>query len=754
MSWFLWFRTLRRIEVLPTEERKDSWPVMLCSLGWALLLVGLVGSHIRFWSIDGTTIIPAFRYSALIAISLLGVGLAASGFSFSTLIPRPSGFAFALGLLFFSEWLTYDYSLLKGPSIRGEILLGFLVCFTLFRHRIQPFNPLLLLGICLLLILIFFNAAQGRMLFSDDHPVFYYRLQLLKENFPYIPFYNPLWNAGIDARDFFATGSLNIFSIFAPLIYFSELQNSYNLIVGLVLFGLLPLTCFFAAKKLELAAPGPTIAALLGISSSLVWYQWALKYGAMGFVTSCALLPLTFALAIKFTSRTRELNLFEAVLLALLTTLTLFWSLAGIIFIPLFAIALLRLRTILRKRYALMICSSILLLSLPWMILFVASTDLSGFLTLKPPKLERGIKKDEGLPIVIKDHIPNQITSHSIRGGGHRFSGSKTIKALREFAGKTNPIILLMFIPGLTLLSFRFAKWTLVITLIWLTTLGSAIAGIRPQLELERMLIVAALLATIPAAAAIGVIFRQIPRASFLAAVIAGYLFASPLSVAFVINNRSMERYNFVSETVTDLAEAIRHYGGEGRTVFPGFILHHLNQGHIAPLIFWSEKPIVASTPFHNLWWYTELVPASIQAEGNQKIEEYLDLLNTTAVVANERKWFNYFNGAPERYQLVWRSDAFTVYKRRQPTPTYFLEGEGTFLGQTNNKATFSLQQPSAVLKFTYFPFLEVEGCNISGQLVAGGKVFVKLSDCPVNQELVLKARTGFARLKGVTNAS
>lgn len=716
--------------------------------------MGFLGSHIRFWGLDGPTVIPAFRYSAIIAILLLGTGLFAGGFSFRALIPHPGGFAFILGLLFFTEWLTYDYSFLKGPSIRGEIVLGFIIGLALFRNRLQPFHPALIVATSLLLAAVFINLSQGRILFSDDHPVFYYRLQLLKDNFPYIPFYNPLWNVGIDARDFFATGSLNIFFLFAPIIYFSELQNSYNLIVSLILFAILPLSCFIAAKKLEVPPPGPAIAALLGLSSSLVWYQWALKYGAMGFITSCALLPLTLALAMIFVSRLRQLSIFEALLFIILTTLTMFWSLAGIAFIPVMVIALLRIRTLLRKRYAVFIISALVVLNLPWMTLFIASTDLTNFLTLKPPQILREIKKDEGLHIAKKEHIPNQITSHSIRGGKRHFSTSNTIKTLRDFAVKTNPVILLMFIPGLFALPFRFIRGTMAITIVWLVTIGSAIAVMRPQLELERMLIIATLLASLPAAAASTQILRQIPKSSFLSAILTGFIFAGALSAAFVINNRSMERYNFASDAVSDLATAIRKHGGNGRTVFPGFILHHLNQGHIAPLIFWSGKPIVASTPFHNLWWYTELIPPSISKQGTQSIEDYFDLLNASSVVANEGKWINYFDINRDKYELAAQIDQFSIYKRLNHNPTYFLKGNGEILEQNNNKIVFSLQQPDAVLKFSYFPFLQVQGCKVSGEPVAGGKVFIRLSDCPTEEKLVLKARSGFARLTGEHDAS
>jgi len=67
---------------------------------------------------------------------------------------------------------------------------------------------------------VFISYADGRLLFSDDHPSFLYRLQLLMDEFPSIPFYNTEWNAGYSAREFFPSGVLNVFFLSAPILYF------------------------------------------------------------------------------------------------------------------------------------------------------------------------------------------------------------------------------------------------------------------------------------------------------------------------------------------------------------------------------------------------------------------------------------------------------------------------------------------------------------------------------------------------------
>jgi tetratricopeptide (TPR) repeat protein len=71
--------------------------------------------------------------------------------------------------------------------------------------------------------------APGGLLFSDDHPSFFYRLSQLHDFFPHIPFYNPMWNGGVEAREFFPSGSLGIYLLFAPLLHFVSGQQAERL---------------------------------------------------------------------------------------------------------------------------------------------------------------------------------------------------------------------------------------------------------------------------------------------------------------------------------------------------------------------------------------------------------------------------------------------------------------------------------------------------------------------------------------------
>jgi hypothetical protein len=128
----------------------------------------------------------------------------------------------ALGLLaiFVSDWMNRPWGLFGGPSIRGEILIAFAVMFWSIRTDPERGSySWIAPGINNAAGVVLLPGLQTAHSFSpDDHAMFIFRLKLLRENFPSIPFWSPLWNAGFDARDFFATGALNVFLLAAPLV--------------------------------------------------------------------------------------------------------------------------------------------------------------------------------------------------------------------------------------------------------------------------------------------------------------------------------------------------------------------------------------------------------------------------------------------------------------------------------------------------------------------------------------------------------
>jgi hypothetical protein len=686
---------------------------MVFSWGLALLVFSLVSGVSRFWEPYGYTLYGAFRFPFLfVVLPLLVLGFRDRRF-------RIEPFALVLIFVFFTDWIDREWQILNGT--RGAVLL-----FTAVGLAVLPVYRSVVVGF--LAICTYELVKSGVLIFSDDHGPVFFRLSLLKSEFPFIPFYYPFWNLGLDARDFFATGILNLYFLALPIIELFPLEGTYNFIVAGVLFLVLPVSTVLGMRSLSFSRTEQLVGAILSVSTSLLWYRWALKYGSMGFVTSASLLPLVVALLIKLVSK-RDITKIEVVLLSVSGTLMIFWSPSGLAIIPLLVAGLLYIRSILRIAWIKGAIVFVCLVNIPWILLFVSVSKVGTFLKLPEHSMEY---RDAGIVEEKPAH-----TSRSVKWVGEL----NAKKSLRYYLGNMNPLILFLMFPGLMLLP-RDQRFLFSSIIIWLWALGTVGNAYKPQLELDRMMVLSGLIMVFPAARGIGELFK---RKSFASAVTFGFLVASCLSVLGVVNNRSAEYFAFRDPSVLQLSEAIQNNTGEGRAVFVGFVLHELSRGHLAPLSVMTQKPLVASSPFHNLWWYTELVPENFLRQGNSGIERYLNLVNATLVITHEDKWREIISELG--YPKVGDFGRFTVYRRLHPSQ-YVLEGEAESIKQQTSSITIVPKSETLVLSFAYHYFLESDNCQISSASdLIPGMPLIKLSNCEIGTPVTVKAKSGFRRL-------
>lgn len=715
-------------------------PAFLLSIGLVFLLIGGLAGQLRLWTDDGVILAAAFRYVALIALPIIVYAYMWSRRSGRPLALDPGGFAFGLVLIFFSGWLDNDFALLHGAAIRGELILLSLLPALLWPRARSALIYCVAFITPVLLIWCFAQVAAGRLIFSDDHAVMIYRLTLLKQNFPSIPHYNPLWNAGIDARDFFATGILNVYLFFYPLIRFFSVYQIYNIIVALTAFALLPLSTYSATRLLGQNSKAAAIASLLALSSNLLWYRWVLKYGAMGFVFSACMLPLVVALFYRFTFRTDAASRRETALFIAASCLMLLWSPTALFLAPLAVFLLLRAKKVFARRDAWITCALVAALTLPWVAVFISVSGVSSFVSTAAVSSQVELKEPREASI-----------TRALKGGKALLGVTSLVGAIREAASKANPLLIVFCLPGLAILSKRSAALMLSALVLWLLLLGTVGNALKPQLELDRAFVVLGLLLTIPSAVAIETFLRA-PRVRFLQyvmpSIVCGYLFSGIFATSNIIYNRSAENYSFTEEIFAQLPAAISQYGGEGRSVFPGFILHEFNAAHVAPVALMTGHPMVASSPFHNLWWYTELVPGEFLERGEDGIEEYFDLMNASSVIVHEPRWRNYFTSRPDRYTLKWRFVNFSLFSRKQQNATYFLEGQGRILNQDSRSVSLIVESSRVVVKFNYFPFLRSSSCTLQPFPIAGTKLmFIELGNCTPGETVTIKSDAAWRRV-------
>ena len=715
------------------------------SLAALLILLGLSGGSWYLWAPTPPALIPSGMYVVAFALVLLGAGLLSS-----LLVRRrvpsledfasPQVWSLGLVLIFVSAWLCRPYSFFQGAWFRKDIAVATVLAYAISYTSWRRFLVALPLITSFMSIVTFFSESAGGILFIDDHAMFIFRLKLLKENFPLIPFWSPLWNGGIDARDFFATGALNAFLIASPLVYLFPIESVYNIIIAAFLFVLVPGSSYAAARLMNAERAVSAVSALIAMSSSLFWYRWALKYGTVGFIVSTSLMPLTIACALRFLTHA-SLSYREIALLILTTTLTMLWSPSGIALLPIGLIALPQLHVVAASRRHLIALALIVALNLPWMAMMWKVSGVSRFLNSESTtQVTHTAPSEEKLSA-----SPSSTYRHKTDG----INLKKSLKNWQEAAGSASPLVVVLAIPAILTLArpYRLVFGALGVWLIGLGTIG---VSLKPQLELDRMLVIAGVLFSFPLANYIVRLFDRSAQGHsyrLAASVVGGFLFASPFAIHAMLTNELYDKYNFAGPEVKAISETLAKSSHEGRGLFTGCVLHELSNGHLAPLPLWSHTPLIASSYAHNIWRYEQPIPASFMEQGDAGITRYFDLMNVTVVMAHEPQWRKYLSERPQQYALKEHHTDFMIFERLGYTPSYILEGTAQDLVQNSNSVTLTPLTERLVLKFKYFPFLTASGCKVSSFQAAPELSLVEISECRVGEPVRIESISPLRRL-------
>ncbi len=713
----------------------------------ALVLYALLGFYwqsVRLWTADGVSLVAsaAWGYAAVLAIGIKLFSLfnqrrdpAVEQVRF-----QPVFLVFGFFLIAISDVVRRVFGFYSDPRVLLYIVcLGIpVVAFVYWRHRSQQlsdgFSRLLswplLLGSQLLIAILFIQYVDGRMIFSDDHPSFLYRFFLLQQHFPDIPFYNPSWEAGYSAREFFASGIMNVFFLAYPFWYsgidFSNLQDiaAYNYLIPYLYVFIVPLANYAAARLFRLEHSVAILAALLALGPSLGFFEWLLKYGTLGFCCSMGMIPLGIALCYRLAIDERPPRIWQVGALLIVSYLCISWTLAAFAFVPIACYAAFRYRqTFAPGRRVLIVAFALLFVvgNAPWVTTFFVESKVLSFVS----KTELPGAEDTAALSKQTKQVQTSIPSNT-KGKGL----TQELKKARELFGKINPLLLLFVFPGLSALRSRTARISMASTIGFLFLLAVFGDLLKPQLELRRMIIPAAFLACIPTALALRSLLdaffsvlsgeKRSPTTaltllSFLAlSLIAGGILLSPVTVAAIYQNRSDEKFVLAPDELEPLVQAVQQHGGEGRTFFAGFILHELGAthhaaqdgGHIAPLAAFTGKPLYAFYYYHSRWATIDPIPASFRDRGRDGIEQFLDLINVSAVVTYKREWALYCLKHADIYQQVFHEGRFRLFVRTSGTRSYFLRGSGK-LEHLKNGFVVTPQSEELVVKFRYLPKLK-----------------------------------------------
>lgn len=665
-------------------------------------------------------------------------------FAWALLRRQPGGaqpliFGFATGaLLYIPFFLGREHALLTAATANDP---RFLIFFGLLLAAIYFRKGALLLIVLLPLSVIYsfytmLGVADGRILFGDDHAAFFYRLTQLKQHFPQIPYYNPLWNAGVEAREFFPSGMINLYLLFWPLFKLFAVEQVYTLVVALLLLVLAPLATYCASRLLGLQIPAAAAAGLLALAPSFTWLRWSLSYGTLGFITSVALLPLLLALYLRIIERRGASYLIGAAAVAV-TTLTLLWPLALIFLVPLGCLLLRKLPQLCQARSFLVVAAAVLILNVPWMALFAEASGVGRFLQ---PVESTAAAASSGS------------AGELVRSGASGISLDLVLRVFAEQAESLSPAALLLAPAGLLLMPQLLARALLASTILWLVVVGTVLPGIQPRLELDRMLIVAGVLTCIPAGYAISRLLEFAERAilrAALAACLIAVACAAPIVLRDVLHGRSKIHVHFSSSFQDDLATQLRRYGGEGRVLFSGFLLHDIDHGHAAPLAYFARVPLVGSSYQHDRWEYQDAIPAHFSSRKYRGVEQFAEIYNASTLVAHEKLWRVFLKGRPELYELVWQRHRFAMFRRKKFVSNWFLHGSGELVLQEEGRVVIRPETPNGVIKFAHHPQLISSECVIFPVSIEHIGNFIGFSECIPGREVTITMRSPLRRLLG-----
>ena len=86
------------------------------------------------------------------------------------------------------------------------------------------------------------------------------------------------------------------------------------------------------------------------------------------------------------------------------------------------------------------------------------------------------------------------------------------------------------------------------------------------------------------------------------------------------------------------------------------------------------------------------------------------------------------------------------IFKIRNFKSNYFLEGEGSINKISEDKVEFNLISDQAVIKFRYFKFLKIKGCEITPEEKLGLGL-IRISNCSEKNNLILESVSPVERL-------
>ncbi len=614
----------------------------------------------------------------------------------------PPGAAWALAaallLYLFSDYAAYKWFFWISVPYRNLLVKAALLFtpFFLLRRRPVPASAVLVLLVAAEAWLTwrFMETTGGAPLQRDDHPSFFYRLQLLRETYPQIISYDPRWNGGRIASELLQTGILTVAPFFLPLgrlLSSVPMDRLYTPFLAFLFHWLFPWLFYLGLRLFGADRPTALWGGLLSLYPNRYFFINLLPWGVFPSLLAMGLIVPAGGALYRITVL-RDRGWAAPLVLALSLLLASFWPASFFTFLPLGIIALAALPR-LDRAALLRLGGAVALFALlvsPWLMSLLASGELTKFSALEAAR-------------------------------SPQLDWSKVANNL-EHLNYVSPLLLVFGLPGaLALPDRRLRRWILFFSLLHLPLLAFG-NEFRAQYQFLRLVNALSFVYLVPSAFWLGRIFAADHRRDApLRALALASVFLTVVAAAHIWSNRGLERYTVRGAMERDLVSFIEtDVPPSARLFWAGKTMHGFGSGHVAPLPYLTGRMMMASDFYHfhinEMGGTYDLVPPFyLKGEGSvERTERWFDHWNVSHVSSVEGRWIRYFDDHPELYELAWehRDGDFwvLVYRRRAFRDSLFETGSGTVdLLPGRIRVTLDDTQRGSVLRFRWLEGLATE---------------------------------------------
>lgn len=615
-----------------------------------------------------------------------------TGFLLALLIFYAGSSAIADNWFFPTNWKAQT-SFLARPLASGWVRsLGLTLALALgFKPLLRSSRMLALTWFGLAgLALLHLHAATGfSMIYRVDSPSFVYRFWSFLHTFPHPAYYDPNWNAGMPATALVATGIWSVGLWLLPFLAWIPPDQLYTPFIVVFFLGLLPLLAWASLAWTGASRRACWIAALLALAPGQRFWVHLLHFGtAPALFAMCMTMPLS-ALLYKFLYRDARPRPTTLILLLLCGYTFLSWPGSLIIVAPFLLVVLTHARRLFPGKWKWMLGGIAVLfgLLLPLALVPLRHSNIGQFMSTRTPQ-------------TLAEHFRD---GWSLLGFNLR---------------STHPLILVFGFIGGVFVPQRSARWFFPPLIVLLVVFSAWGEEVKPLLQMERLIIPAALVGIIPAAWWLDQMIQRVlaapPRRRVAgaalrtgAAWVLAVLLLGGYQGAKTWNGKGLMPFHAMPDATRELiAWLSAHVPADGRVMFAGRAVHAYGGAKVAALPYFTGREMMAADfyGFSPKLVEYQYPPRPFRYDGPDVLFSFMELYNVTHIVTWHDDWKSVFHRTTNYYQSVHSIGRAEIFETRRAS-TMFWQGSGKVQADFDRlDLDLDSHQDRVVVKYNWVP--------------------------------------------------